>query len=364
MKNLCTPIKLSVSLAALLLSQASFAEGTNAGVDVTNTATISYLVGGQTQTPITSDAAVFKVDRKINLTIAGTDTNNLVTVVPLSTGNLLNFTLQNTGNDKEYFKIEVEHLPVSDDTFNAGTTGQICQFTIQGDTTVYDITDTPVVEILEDDTKDIAVSCDIEDRTPNAAVGDLNAIVDGATSTIKVVATAVADAAGAAYVEDINTADVIGDIDVVFADKLGTDDANRDAKYSARETYEVEMPMLAVLKSSMVLSDPINGTASATVFPKRIPGAVVQYTITVENYSITTDATGVIVTDSLADEIATKGNFAFNPGSIKINSVAGGSFASDVVTATGITVPKGTNTGGGVTPGTAVVTFEVIITAQ
>ena len=45
MKNLYTPIKLSISLAALLLSQASFAAGTDAGVDVTNTATISYTVG-------------------------------------------------------------------------------------------------------------------------------------------------------------------------------------------------------------------------------------------------------------------------------------------------------------------------------
>ena len=349
MKKLNTPIKLSVSLAALLLSQASFALGTNADTLVTNTATISYAVGGTTQTPITSDAATFKVDRKINLTIAGTNTStsNIVSVVPLSTDNQLNFTLQNTGNDTEFFKIELDHMAGSIDTFDAGTTSQICQFMIQGDTTVYDITDTPIVEVAEDATVDITVECDIEDRSATV-------ILDGATSTISVLATAVADSAGTAYVEDIGTADVIGEVDVVFADALGTDDANRDAKYSARETYKVEMPMLEVKKVSAVVSDPINGTAN----PKRIPGAVVRYTITVENYSETSQATGVTVTDSLAAEIAA-GNFAFNAGTITNPAGTAGTFASDIVTAPGITVPVATNAS---TPGTAVVTFDVTIT--
>jgi uncharacterized repeat protein (TIGR01451 family) len=345
MKNLYTPIKLSISLAALLLSQASFGAGTDAGVDVTNTATISYTVGQKTQTPISSAPAVFKVDRKINLILNGTSANNLVKVVPLTADNELNYSLQNTGNSDEFFKIEVEHMSAPVDTIDAGTPAQICQFTIDGST--YDITDTPVVELTEDEVQAIVVSCDMPDRSAT--------FVDGATSAIKVVATAVADNAGTPYVENINDADRILDIDVVFADAVGTDDAARDAKFSARETYEVAMPMLSVLKSSVVIEDPINNTDN----PKRIPGATVRYTITVQNYSLTSVATDVVVTDSLDAEI-TAGNFAFKANSItNAASSTPGTFASNVVTAGGITVPVATSASA---PGTAEVTFDVIIT--
>ncbi|HFC52993.1 MAG TPA: DUF11 domain-containing protein [Gammaproteobacteria bacterium] len=53
-------------------------------------------------------------------------------------------------------------------------------------------------------------------------------------------------------------------------------------------------------KSSTVISDPVNGTNN----PKRIPGAVVEYTITVTN-TAGAQATNVTVTDDLSAEAAT-----------------------------------------------------------
>ena len=43
------------------------------------------------------------------------------------------------------------------------------------------------------------------------------------------------------------------------------------------------LPNISVTKTSAIVSDPTNGTASPTVFPKRIPGSFVDYTITVTN---------------------------------------------------------------------------------
>jgi len=58
--------------------------------------------------------------------------------------------------------------------------------------------------------------------------------------------------------------------------------------------------VITVTKSSTVISDPVNGATN----PKRIPGAVVEYTVTITN-SGDTLATGVTLTDDLSGEAAT-----------------------------------------------------------
>jgi len=64
---------------------------------------------------------------------------------------------------------------------------------------------------------------------------------------------------------------------------------------------------LSVSKSSAVISDPFNGTTN----PLAIPGAVVEYTITISNAASTATATSVAITDSLnAEIVATR--LAFN----------------------------------------------------
>jgi uncharacterized repeat protein (TIGR01451 family) len=58
----------------------------------------------------------------------------------------------------------------------------------------------------------------------------------------------------------------------------------------------VPPPQLRVLKSSEVLSDPVNGTVS----PRRIPGAIVRYSVTVTNTgSGAVDADSLVITDVL-----------------------------------------------------------------
>jgi len=357
MKHLTTPIKLSVSLAALLLSQTSFAGGTDAGTVVENTATISYSVGGAAQAPITSAVADFKVDQKVDLTVTGNSGSNIIvspSTARATTGNKLTYVLSNDGNSPQDFKIDVTHLSTED--FDAGTgttaapqTPEACQFTIDGGA-ANAITATPTVSLAKDATATIEVMCSMPNRPD---------VDDGHESTIDVLATAV-DAAGVIMAES-TIADREDDVDVVLADGDSstiagnitiTDGADRNAKHSDTQTYEIDVPMLTVVKTSAVISDPFNGTTQ----PKRIPGAVVEYTITVENTSDSI-ATGLTVTDVLTAAVA--GEVQFIAGSIVNASGTAQTFtaATNTVEATGITVPAGTLA----VPGVAVVTFQVTI---
>ena len=77
-------------------------------------------------------------------------------------------------------------------------------------------------------------------------------------------------------------------------------DAARDGQHSDDDAYRIVTATLAVTKTSEVISDPFNGTT----LPKRIPGAVVEYCITVQNNGAA-DATSVVLTDVLTTQPVT-----------------------------------------------------------
>ena len=62
--SICTAVTLLV-----LSSNAAFAAGTLANTPISNTATLAYDVNGVAQANITSPAATFVVDNKVNLTV-------------------------------------------------------------------------------------------------------------------------------------------------------------------------------------------------------------------------------------------------------------------------------------------------------
>jgi uncharacterized repeat protein (TIGR01451 family) len=134
-------------------------------------------------------------------------------------------------------------------------------------------------------------------------------------------------------------------VDVVFAD------AGTNGTEAANNQYNIQAASLGVVKSSSIISDPINLTGANR---KAIPGAVVQYTIVVTN-SGSASATAV----ALSDTIPT--NTTYLPASMTLNAGAltdvadadAGTFAGSVVS-----VNAGTVAGSG---GTATVTFRVTV---
>ena len=98
-----------------------------------------------------------------------------------------------------------------------------------------------------------------------------------------------------------------------------------------------------MLKSSTIISDPLNGTTN----PKFIPGAVIEYCIAVTNASGGADAASVAVSDPLPGEITYDSSYGIKldgtvaSGVCQTNGSAGGSFGSNTVSGTLASVPAG-----------------------
>ncbi len=105
---------------------------------------------------------------------------------------------------------------------------------------------------------------------------------------------------------------VISHVDVQDSDASGSDASLLEINpaYSVNSGNNVSWfgnAAITVVKSSAVISDPVNGTFD----PKRIPGAVVEYTIRVTNTG-GAQATDVTITDDLSLE---SGRIGFLPDS-------------------------------------------------
>ena len=284
-----------------------FAAGTAAGTTVSNQATVNYQVGGVSQTAVTSNNYQFVVDRKINLTVATTN-GAAVAVTPGTSGNVLTFTLQNTGNGTQDFNISAVARSGGTGAFGGtdnANAASVAVFAESGATGGYQAgqdTATYVDELAADGTKTIYIVGDFSSGTyTDGQIASYHLLVEGRVG-------GAASSQGAALTETAG-ADTVGSVDIVFADGQGSatsNDASRDAKYSEDSDFEIAAANLTVTKASAVISDPFNSTTN----PKAIPGAVVEYTITITNAASASTATSVSFTDSLATEI-TAGTVAF-----------------------------------------------------
>ncbi len=381
--KLHTPIRLSVGLVALLVAQSGWAAGTLAGTTVKNTAVLSYSVGGTPQTDIDSNEATFAVDRKVDLNVTGTTGQQNLPVAPKSTGdntnkNLLTYLLTNEGNSDQQFEVDLKHATdlATADNFDATN----CEFYIVEKSpdpqTAPDAiesigpfnlgTSATLITLKPDGTAEIRVNCDMPDLGTGTP-----ALADGHTSSLEVLATAVS-AAGTPMTESTADSTDTAIVDTVLAD---TDAANtsdggaRNAKHAATQTYEITAPDLEVVKSSVVLSDPLNNTTN----PKRIPGAIIEYTITITNDSdqAVTDATIKDViqnysatayseTSPTADHDESTESYVAYVGNTKLDGVANTTnitHSNGTVTATGINIPAKVGT----TKGQVKISFEVQI---
>ena len=275
-----------VSIATLsAITNLAIAAGTAAGTTVDNTATIAYSVSGVSQTPIESSeagnstpganngtATTFVVDKKIDLLVTANSGTN---VAPGASGTAtgLSFTLKNEGNSTESFSLTPSQVTTGDDF----------------DTSACSVTSpTLPVSLAADASTVIKVECTIPASNGTNVNNSKTSLVDLLASE----STSLTETTGA---------DTANSVDVVFADDTGTstDGADRNAKHSATNTYTISTAELTVAKTSAVTADPFNGAAN----PKRIPGATIEYTITVSNGAGAQDATGLVISDALPSDL-------------------------------------------------------------
>ncbi len=384
-----SPVIWAAFAALMMLAAGPVAHAqTAAGDTVSNQASVSYQVGGVVQTPILSDddgnagnginATDFLVDRKLDSTVTelsgGYNSASTPTVVPgqnqgANNGAVLAYTVTNTGNQVQDFS-----LAAAATTFDpfAGTDN-------------FDATNVNVFVDANGDGvyqpgTDTATFIDELDYQGNAGANPSSVVVfivsdiplaqaAGDIAAYSLTAQVAEGGSGAAQGADITTDDAASadsaGVDDVFADGENTNnasDAVRDGKSSAEDAYQVSSPVLSVAKSSQVISDPFNGTTN----PKAIPGAIIEYTVTVTNAVGGATATNVNMSDDLSGEIVGGGGtqslaFLSNvygaAGDIELIITSGGvptttqlteeadadsgSFAANIVSVTSITLAGG-----------------------
>jgi uncharacterized repeat protein (TIGR01451 family) len=289
---------LAATAALLLAAGQAGAAGTAANTAVNNTASVGYSVGGVSQTAVNSNTTTFVVDRRINLTVAEVG-GAYTDVAPGATGQVLTFTVTNSTNAPLDFRLTATQLTTGTlDAFGHADGFDVTGVQIFVDSNangVYDPgvdTATFLDEIPADTTKTVFIVANIPLGQP-----------DGNTAGLEL--TAIAAEPGGVGVLGSDSTQTAGAenpaaVDTVFGDGAGDIDAARDGRHSKGDAYRIRAAALVVTKTSTVISDPFNGTTN----PKRIPGAVVEYCVTVQNNGSTT-ATAVVLTDVITGQPVT-----------------------------------------------------------
>ena len=336
-KNMLLKGLLGATALTVFTAGSAHAQLTPAGTNVQNTFTLTYDVGGVTQPVIdTSDPSdpngptEFTVDRLIDLTVASQGDN---TVAPGATDEELVFSVTNDGNDTQAYSLTVVEEGGDDiDTDDpAGATPVLVYYIDDGDG-VYEpnagdgapITYNPAnpPELGPDEVLWVVVTQDI----PTSAVDTNTADVSLVADTLE---PSTSPNAGTPVVGDGDGNTLTGAAENVLADGTGT--ANEVANagdHSATGTYIVAAADIAASKAVSIHSE---DGAGCTVIPGTatggysIPGACVEYVITVENTG-SSAATDIVINDVLADEL----DFA---GAVFGGDFTGGSFASPALPA-------------------------------
>ncbi|MES2987703.1 MAG: hypothetical protein V4808_07340 [Pseudomonadota bacterium] len=273
-----------------LIAMPAFAQQTPAGTSINNQASVSYNVGGSPQTS-TSNTATFVVDKKVNLAVA--EVGGAATRVAIgSTDQVTTFTVTNLTNATQDFRLAPGQQSVSipllgTDDFNV--TSMRVYVDSNGNGT-YDA-GVDIATYIDELAADATVTVFLVANIPNTAgihtaIVGLNAIVAAGGGSGALGADLVATS--------LLTADSASTVDIVFADDGNLLDQLRDGQQWAFDAYTVDSAAVTMTKIARVISDPFN----LVVNPKAIPGAVVEYCMTISNAGPGI-ATGVTLTDAL-----------------------------------------------------------------
>ena len=285
-------LRLSAAAGLLLLGQQAVAVGTDAGTTIDNTAVITYTVNNAAQTPLNADAPQFVVDRVVNFTL---DTVNaaLTPTAPGENGAIVLYTLTNIGNSPVDFRLVADNLAAGDDDdMEAGT---FVSFVDTNSNGVVDAGELDFVDALaEGATVTITVLADAPDI-----------VVNGETALVELTVTAADPGAGinpgpdgALGLDLDDTApDTAAGIENVF-DEDGPGVGGDGVQVFDADGYIFESAVLNIAKASSVYSDPVNGTTS----PFAIPGAIIEYTVTISNAG-TSATTSLTITDDIQADL-------------------------------------------------------------
>lgn len=278
-------MRLLSTALCLLFTQHAFAVGTPAGTPVTNTATATFEVGNVAQTAVSSAPTTFLVDQRVQLDL--TRVGTATTATPGQSNAVVAFTLTNLGNAPQDVGLAAINLTGNETVFG-------------GDADSTDVEDPPRVYHDVDGNG-------VFDGTEPTFVDELSPVLGSNSTTVFVVAdvpvlgpqngdfanvrmtvTALDGntvGQGGVTTDDSGNTDDTATVQVVFASAGGTEAEDHSFAISAAD--------VSVTKISRVIDDFFSASND-----KAIPGAVVEYEITITNNGAE-DATSVGVIDPI-----------------------------------------------------------------
>lgn len=309
-----------LAVLAVLTTANAFALGTSAGREINNTAEASFSIGGVAQTPVLSTTAQVYVDELLDVTVVSDDGGPVGTSSP-ETGAVLQFTVTNTGNGSETFRL-IADTAIAGDQFDPAV-NQIylesngipgLQTGPGGDDAYIAGSNDPT--LAADSSVVVYVESDIPAGLAQNDEGDAQLRAVSAT----VIAGAGTDdpadgnwpAVGDAYVG-------AGDLDEVGGGNVtavvGTSHDLASLLLRAEGTYQVIAAVVSLAKTVAAVLDPFGGTSL-------VPGSVLTYQIDV-TVSGAGAAEALVVDDELPADVD------FVPASITVSALPAGEEADD-----------------------------------
>ena len=318
-------VPLIIATASIGFSAPAQAVGTAAGDIISNTANATYNDPGGAQVSVPSNRVDIKVDELLDVIVATADPGDVV-VVPGSTNRVLSFTVTNTGNGSEAFRLTPTST-ISGDQFDPTTTSIVLDTNGNG---VYDAgVDTVYTPGSNDPVlaRDTSIRVFVLSSIP-AGTNDL----DRGIVELLAAATTGTGAPGTTFAGQGQ-----GGGNAVVG-STGADSTDRGR-------YVVQNATISFVKSATVV-DPFGGTSS-------VPGAIITYRLVA-----TISGAGTLTNSAINDTIPV--GTTYQIGSITLGGAAltdaadgdAGSFATNA-----IAVALGSVTGGQ----TRTVTFRVRI---
>lgn len=326
---------LASSAASLLAAGTAYADNslTEAGTSVSNTFTLDYNVGTTAQPTITNNdvsppvgaevqgtPTLFTVDRKVDHVVTAT---NSVLGTPPGTTAALTFELLNEGNDDQAYSFSLNDSDDGGTTFDA--TGVTIEYYVDtsgtgdfsavtdGDFT--SITATPIgtaagsafvtTDIPKGDIVLIKVTGTVDSAINDGQTDDITIVAEARDPLDWIVETSATPAAVTAASGGTN--DIVGNAQNVLADDTGvaTLESDSDGLHAATGVIRVDAPDLTAIKSVVAISEDNTSCASKPVEAnaKAIPGACIEYVITVTNTGSTAAARNLAIEDILPAEV-------------------------------------------------------------
>ena len=317
-----------IVLLALAFYKPTFAVGTTAGIDISNTATIDYVIAGSS-TSVNSNTATLRVDEILDVNVAWQDAANIAVSTPDS-NQVLTYLLTNTGNGNDSYTLNVQNL-LGGDQFDPALVNIYLDSNGNGnynpgiDALYVAGSNDPV--LAADASQTIFV---LNDIPGGLAVGNLG------NSQLTASSNTGSGAPGTSFANagENNSNAIVG---------------ASGASSNATGIYEVIATTVS-LNKSVVISDPLGGN-------QPMPGATMTYRIDV-SVSGPGTATGVVITDPIPL------NTSYTAGTLSLNAAAlTDSVDADVGDVAGTTPNTVTVNLGDLTSASPVqsITFEVII---